>query len=66
MVRALTVSTLLSSVVFVASLMMSAIEYERHSVTAAVVLRVLALASFAAATGGTKTTVPDESLDAHV
>ena len=65
-VRALTVSTLLSSVVFVVSLLMSAIEYERHSATAAVVLRVLALASFAAATGGTKITVPDESLDAHV
>lgn len=64
--RALTVSTLLASVVFVLSLLMSAIEYERHSVTVAVILRVLALASFAAATGSTKITEPDESVDAPV
>ncbi len=64
--RALTVSTVLASVVFLISMLMSAIEYERHSVTAAVMLRVLALASFAAATGSTKVTEPDESLDALV
>ena len=64
--RALTASTLLASVVFVLSLLMSAIEYERHSVTVAVILRVLALASFAAATGSTKITEPDESVDAPV
>jgi len=53
--------TVITAVVFIISLLMSSIEYERHAVTSSVLLRVLALACFAAATGQPKITVPDES-----
>lgn len=65
MVLAATYIGVLTVLVSAISMLASAIEYERHGVTGAVMLRVLALVSLALASSSTKATEPSEVADAR-
>ncbi|MEI8286613.1 MAG: hypothetical protein WCG15_04875 [Actinomycetes bacterium] len=61
LVRAVTATSVVALLVFASTILTSAIEYERHGITTAVILRVLALTAVALATGLKGATKPSEA-----